>query len=358
MLDPSHLLDALPHPIFVVDAQGLFLQANAYAEQFFEASFPVLQRKKLDHFLAVSSPLLALLSSVHEENRPVTEYRQALHVPRSATPERLVDVYATPLAKDGAILVMLVGCSNLEKIDRQMSHRHGARSASGLAAMLAHEIKNPLSGIRGAAQLLEASSNAADAPLARLIRDETDRIVRLIERMDVFESGAPLQREALNVHDLLDHARHIAQAGFARHVRFYEAYDPSLPPIYANRDQMVQVLLNLLKNAAEAIGAQARNGELHLGTAYRAGLKMAVVGSNQRMALPIEITVRDNGSGIDPDVMPHLYEPFVSGREGGTGLGLAIVAKIIGDHGGVVECESAPKATTFRLLLPAYEAST
>jgi two-component system nitrogen regulation sensor histidine kinase GlnL len=240
-----------------------------------------------------------------------------------------------------------------DKIDRQLSHRGAARSVSGLAAMLAHEIKNPLSGIRGAAQLLETSVEDEDRELTRLIRDEADRIVKLVDRMEVFSDERPIEREPVNIHVILDHVRRLAKSGFARSIQIRDEYDPSLPMVYANRDQLVQVFLNLVKNAAEAMG-DAPDGEIVLTTAYKPGFRLSVPGNPSKVTLPLEFCVRDNGAGVPEELIPHLFEPFVTTKANGTGLGLALVAKIIRDHGGVIECESQPRRTVFRALMPAY----
>jgi two-component system nitrogen regulation sensor histidine kinase GlnL len=219
--------------------------------------------------------------------------------------------------------------------------------------MLAHEIKNPLSGIRGAAQLLESSVDDDDRALTRLICDEADRIVKLVDRMEVFSDERPIEREPVNIHIVLDHVRRLAQSGFARHIRIGDDYDPSLPPVFANRDQLVQVFLNLVKNAAEAIGDSA-DGEIVLTTAFKPGFRLSVPGSRAKVTLPLEFCVRDNGPGVPGDMVQHLFDPFVTTKANGTGLGLALVAKIIGDHGGVIECDSQPRRTVFRVLLPAF----
>jgi two-component system nitrogen regulation sensor histidine kinase GlnL len=251
-------------------------------------------------------------------------------------------------------VVMLQERTIADKMDRQLTHRGAARSVIALAAMLAHEIKNPLSGIRGAAQLLEQSADDDDRALTKLICDETDRIVKLVDRMEVFADERPVGREPVNIHVVLDHVKRLAQSGFARHVKFVEEYDPSLPPVLANRDQLIQVFLNLVKNATEAIGETAIDGEIQLTTAFRPGVRLAVPGSKTRVSLPLEFCVRDNGPGVPEDLMPHLFDPFVTTKQSGSGLGLALAAKIIGDHGGIIECESQPRRTIFRVLMPIY----
>jgi two-component system nitrogen regulation sensor histidine kinase GlnL len=347
------LLDALPHPVLLIDDAGGVVEANVAAQTFFQASTNVLRRHPIAYFVPFGSPLLALLEQVRERGAAVNEYRVDVGTPRNGG-EHIVDIYATPsLDRQDCVVVVLQERSMADKIDRQLSHRGAARSVSGLAAMLAHEIKNPLSGIRGAAQILEASVEDEDRELTRLIRDEADRIVKLVDRMEVFSDDRPIEREPINIHIVLDHVRRLARTGFARHITIGDEYDPSLPLVLANRDQLVQVFLNLVKNAAESIGDQA-DGEIVLTTAYKPGFRLSVPGNPSKVTLPLEFCVRDNGAGVPEELIPHLFEPFVTTKANGSGLGLALVAKIIRDHGGVIECESQPRRTVFRALMPAW----
>ena len=347
-----NLLNALPQPILSIDAGDHVVEANTAAEQFFDHSLAVLRQHPLAHFLPLESPLLKLIEQVKERGLSVTEYRLEIGRLRSDG-ERLVDVYITPFP-GGGMAMMIQERTLTDKIDRRMTQRGAAKSVSALASMLAHEIKNPLSGIRGAAQLLEAEVSDGDRALTRLICQETDRIVTLVDRMGAFADERPLAGESVNIHVVLDHVKRVSQAGFARHIRFIETYDPSLPHVLGDRDQLVQVFLNLVKNAAEAIGETATEGEIELSTAYRPGVRLKPPGSTSHVSLPLEFCVRDNGPGIAAEILPNLFDPFITTKASGTGLGLAMVTKIVGDHGGIIECDSHGSRTTFRVLMPMF----
>jgi two-component system nitrogen regulation sensor histidine kinase GlnL len=353
------VLNALPHPVIVVSSDGKVVDANVAAEAFFEVSISLLRRNLLRDLVPFGSPLLTLIDQVRRRGAAVNEYKVDLGTPRNPG-DRLVDLHVAPLPeRPDYVVVMLQERTIADKMDRQLTHRGAARSVTALAAMLAHEIKNPLSGIRGAAQLLEQSvEEDDDRTLTRLICDEADRIVKLVDRMEVFTDERPVEREPINIHVVLDHVKRLAQSGFARHIRITEDYDPSLPLVFANRDQLVQVFLNLIKNAAESIGENATGGELALTTAFRPGVRLSLPGAKARISLPLEFCVRDNGPGVPEELLPHLFDPFVTTKPTGSGLGLALVAKIIGDHGGIIECESQPRRTTFRILMPKYAATT
>jgi two-component system, NtrC family, nitrogen regulation sensor histidine kinase GlnL len=348
-LDPALLLAALPDPIIAIDRGGAVRFVNPAAEQFLGVSAGPLYGVNLSDFIVAHSPLFGLVEAVWRDGGSIIEYDVPLEGPRLTA--RPVTIQGALAGEGGDLVVLSIHERTIaDSMDRQFVHRNAARSMTAMAAMLAHEVKNPLSGIRGAAQLLEQDADDAARQLTQLICDETDRIVALVDRMEAFSDDQPLARGAVNIHEVLERVRRIAQSGFARHVRFGEDYDPSLPPVHGNRDLLVQVFLNLVKNAAEA--SPASGGEIILATAYRHGRRLATLGAERPRQVPLMVSITDNGGGIPEDLRPHLFDPFVTTKRNGTGLGLALVAKVIGDHGGIIEFDSQPRRTVFRVFLP------
>lgn len=343
---------ALPMPILLIGIGGELQFVNPSAEQFFDMGAGLLIGQKLDRLLPFGSPLLQLVRQVRERNASVAERNVDLTSPKLG--ERIVDVTISPAPDtDGSVIVLLQERGLAQRLDRQLLHRGAARSMSGMAAVMAHEIKNPLAGIRGAAQLLEESVSENDRSLAQLICNEADRIRVLIDRMEAFGDPMAPDRKPVNIHEVLNRVRQVAETSFARRIRIVESFDPSLPPVFGDRDHLIQAFMNIVRNAADA--APEDGGEIALSTGYRPGVRVnspAIGQPGQRVSLPLEVTVRDNGQGIPSDLLPYIFDPFVTAKTNGAGLGLALVAKIIGDHGGVIECESQPRKTIFRVLLP------
>lgn len=353
------LLEGLPHAVILLDVEDKVVFANPAAEQFFGISHAVLRRLKISELVTFGCPLLGLIEQVRRTQTTVNEYGVEVVLPRSEETQ-LVDVFGgTLMDEQSHVMLLLQQRSMAQMIERQLSNLSAARSASGFSSVLAHEIKNPLSGIRGAAQLLEPGLTDDDRALTQLICSETERIRKLIDRIEVFGDERPIAREPVNIHDVLEHVRQLAQSGFARNIEFRQEFDPSLPSVPGDRDLLIQAVLNLVKNASEAIRELGdTGGRIVLRTAFRPGVRLTVPGSGTRVSLPLSIEIQDNGGGINPDMLKHIFEPFVTNKSNGSGLGLALVAKIISDHGGMIECDPSPRQTTFRLLLPLQRART
>jgi two-component system nitrogen regulation sensor histidine kinase GlnL len=353
--DDLHLermvLSVMPSGVLVIDERGAIAYVNPGAEPLFGLSQTMLEGRRLDDLIPPDSTLFDLLRRVEVVEGGVSDYGVRLPLRRGTTRE--VDLHVAPLVeRPGWSVIVLHPCSVAQRLDRQLQHRGGARSVAALALTLAHEVKNPLSGIRGAAQLLETGVGDEERPLLRLICDETDRICNLVDRMEQFADQRPLEPRPVNIYQVLTRVRQLAEAGFARNLKVIERFDPSLPDVAGAFDQLVQVFLNLVKNAAETVPEEG--GEIRLTTQYEHGLWVRIASSRERVELPITVLVEDNGGGVSPELVRELFEPFVSTKPSGTGLGLALVAKIVGDHGGLVEVENGARGAIFRVRLPAW----
>jgi len=340
--------DLSPDPALVLSAAGWLVAVNEAAESLFGQGLALLSRGRFRDALPAGSALAALVDRALEMDLLVRERGMEIALFGHSTFE--ADAAATPL-NDGSVLVTLQvrGALGVER----GAEAAGLRSVVGLGHMLAHEIKNPLAGIRGAAQLLKVGVRAEDASLAQLIVDETDRIHRLVDRMEAFSDEVVPTRQPVNIHQVLDRVRALAVNGVADGLRLRESYDPSLPPTVGDEDMLIQVFLNLVKNAAEAAHARGDGrGEIGISTAYRHGVRVRATSGQPLRGAPLEVRVQDNGPGVPIHLRDHLFEPFVTSKSFGVGLGLALVAKLVAAHGGLIDFESEPGRTVFRVLLP------
>ncbi len=351
------ILSAVPHPILVINEANEITYANTATELFYQMGLGQLKKLTIEDLLPFGSPVLSALDQVREKSCSFNEYAIDISTPRIKD-NVIVDVYCGPIGEDStSTLLQFQLRSMAQMIERQLSYRGAARTVNGVAGVLAHEIKNPLSGIRGAAQLLEAAVSEDDQMLAQLICQETDRIRDLVDRMEVFGDERQINARPVNIHTVLHHVTELARKGFANNTIIKEQYDPSLPNVSGDHDQLVQIFLNLIKNAQESQDDQDE-ASITLSTSFRPGFRLTLPGSKERVVLPLEILVQDKGPGVRDDILPHLFDPFVTSKAKGSGLGLALVAKMIADHGGTIECDSTPEGTTFRILLPMAEEMT
>lgn len=343
--------DASPDAGLIVAPSGVALAANEAAERLFGQGFAALIRTPLVTAFGADAGFERLVDRALAEEGVVR--RRDVEVRLLGRPAFVADVVAAP-AGDGSVLLTFQVRDPLDGGPERTGF-----SAPGIGHMLAHEIKNPLAGIRGAAQLLMNGLSPDDATLAQLIVDETDRIRRLVDRMEILADDAPPERAAVNIHQILDRVRAITANASASGLTVQENYDPSLPPAWGEEDQLIQLFLNLTKNAAEA--AQSRGdgrGEITLSTAWRHGVRVRGGDGKEGRGAPLEVKVTDNGPGVPTHLRTHLFEPFVTTKPQGAGLGLAISARIAVAHGGHIDFESESGRTSFRVLLPAAPSAT
>ncbi len=339
---------SLPVPAIVIDADNRAVELNPAAESFLNVSVKALKGQPLFDRLAIDAPLEEVFERVRANHSSL--FINDVDVGTGDRAPVICNLQAAPLGEAaGAVLLLISPRELAERLGRGQGMKSAARSAIGMAEMLAHEIKNPLAGITGAAQLLSMNLGPEDIELADLIVEESRRIVALLDQVEQFGNLRPPAARAVNIHDVLDRARRSALLGFAAHMAVLEEYDPSLPSTWGDADQLLQVILNLLKNAAEA--ARGQPGTIRLKTYYDHSLRLRRA-DGAGTTLPLQIEVTDDGPGIPPEIAGDIFDPFVSGRDNGTGLGLALVSKIVSEHGGWISVDSVPGRTTFRLSLP------
>ena len=345
---PGVIWASLPIPALLVDEAARIVEVNPAGEAFMNASSRSLMAQPAWDRLLIDAPMDEVLTRVRTNRGPM--FVSDVDVTTGERPPVLCNLQIAPMQDNpGIVLLLIIPRDISDRLGRSAQVKSAAKSAIGMAEMLAHEIKNPLAGISGAAQLLAMSLGPEDRELADLIVEETRRIVKLLEQVEQFGNLRPPDRRAVNIHDALDRARRSAMVGFAAKMTIAEDFDPSLPPTFADPDQLMQVFLNLIRNAAEAAGP--KGGTIRLRTFYDLALRLRRRdGKGRPLALQVEII--DDGPGLPPDIAANIFEPFVSGRENGTGLGLALVSKIVSDHEGWITVDSTPGRTVFRVSLP------
>jgi two-component system nitrogen regulation sensor histidine kinase GlnL len=341
---------AIPYPAFVIIEKNIIADANNSAEFFCVNSLKHLISKPIVTYVGKNNIILNAINQARRTQVSVILYD--VDVAWSNKVHSVHDVIATPVYEfEGNILLVFHPHGMSKKMDRSLSHRSAAKSVTGMAAMLAHEIKNPLAGISGASQLLAANVSEEDLELLDIIQTEVKRIGTLVDSFQTFGDIRPVKQDSINIHDVLSQAKRAASAGYADHVKIIEDYDPSLPLVKGDAQLLLQVVQNLLKNAAEAV--PGISGQILISTSFKQGIRINY-GNNNSEKLPLQVSIIDNGSGVPEQLKNEIFEPFVTSKANGSGLGLSLVSKIISDLGGVVEYSRAQGKTTFTLLLPVW----
>ncbi|MGB1933260.1 MAG: two-component system sensor histidine kinase NtrB [Candidatus Puniceispirillaceae bacterium] len=347
----AEVMDVLPFPIVLLDRDDSFIWLNHAGEQFFKSSLSILSGTRLDRLIPKDSQIFSLIRRARQSGTSVEDKAITFVGPRIGLRGASIQLVTFPLSDfdEPVILMTLQERTGAEQLATQQNFKGAALSMSRMSALLAHEIKNPLAGIKGAAQLLEMELPEAHHELSHMIVSETDRITSLLQRIENLSSDAPVRFETVNIHEVLDHCLKITSASFGRHLEIKRSYDPSLPDIQADREMLVQCFINLFKNASEAT---EEGDSLSLQTSYSLTRYVTTETSRKLIHLPLQIAIKDSGKGVSDDLQAHIFEPFVSNKSGGSGLGLAMVASVIADHGGAIAMHSSPKGSCFTLNLP------
>lgn len=348
--DESDLISQLRQGLLVVGVDNSVIAAYGHSEAIIGRSKESMVSAPLAQFHGIGLASVELVDRSRREGAPLNSYD--VQCSPAMGEIELVDLHATPLENTDNILLSILPRRISAFLEKRNDMEAAARTISGLASMLAHEIKNPLSGIRGAAQLMGRALDKKQQRLPDLVCKEVDRIKGLVDNLENFSAPFESVIEPVNIHEVLDHVLNLAVAGFAAGTIIRPKFDPSLPSVAGDYDRLVQVFLNLVKNAVEAAGP---NADITVTTAYKHGIWIRST-DGTRKRLPIEILVKDNGPGLPDAIRNHLFEPFVSGKRAGTGLGLSLVARYVNDFGGTVTADNHPDGgAVFKVQLAMFE---
>ena len=344
------LWDTIPYPAFIISEKNQIMIANSAAESYCMSSIKQIQSKPVDDYFGKNSIILNSINQARDTLISVTLYNVEVFWSSKISSTHDVIVCSINDSKE-RVLLLFHPHGMSRKMNRSLSHRSAARSVTGMASMLAHEIRNPLAGISGAAQLLEPNILEADVELLEIIKSEIKRIGNLVDRFQTFGDLRPIKQGPVNIHNILSQGKRSASAGYAKHIKIVENYDPSLPLAKGDPELLLQVVQNLLKNAAEATPSSF--GQIVIETAFKQGVRLNI-GNLTKENLPLQFSISDNGSGVPYQIKDDMFDPFVTSKSGGSGLGLSLVSKIISDHGGVVEYTRVNNRSIFAVLLPIW----
>ena len=341
----KRIIDNLNVAVLLFDGDLRLIYINPAGEMLFAISARQAQGLLLHEWLREPTVFSKLLLRSRDSNQALTEREMQLHLPL----DRTVTVNCTviPINEpqlENALLVELQTVDRQLRITREENLLAQHQAARAVVRGLAHEIKNPLGGLRGAAQLLERElSSDTLKEYTGIIIGEADRLQKLVDRM-LGPNTLPRKRH-VNVHHILEHVRMLVSAEASPHINIIRDYDPSIPEIYADADQIIQATLNIVRNAVQALGEAG-----HITLRSRTDRQITI--GQQYHKLVARIDIVDNGPGIPKDIIEKIFYPMVTGRAGGSGLGLSISQSLINQHGGLIECKSRPGETQFTLLLP------
>ena len=340
----ARVLDAMPFAVIGLSRRDTVSFVNPAAETLLQRSAPLLRGRPLTVLLPEDAPLLDFIGRARREGGVMSA--RSIRVGSSHIAPIDLDVSASPDGDDGGLVLTFLPITR----NTQDETNAEVNAFAQIARMLGHEVKNPLAGIVGAAQLLARQARDEQQPLLSLIREEGARIQRIVDRFTAFETFFSPRTRITNVHIVLDSVIDLAKASFGANARFDLQYDPSLPEIDVDPDHLHEAALNLVKNAVEAVNS-AKQARISVATRYRAGFRCAGRdGPRARGAL--EISVTDNGPGVPETTVARVFEPFFTTKSGGAGIGLAVVAEIMQAHGGFVVLDNSASGASLRLLFP------
>ncbi len=348
-LHAATALDWLASMVAVVDADGRVVHANAALEAGLGLSRRQLLGHELEHWLSRHGPLREALRQVLGEEFSSKRFDDAM-VARSGAEAIPVQVVVSRTDSPGLLLIELLELGQQSRQEREEQWHRQAQASKDLIRNLAHEIKNPLGGIRGAAQLLQAELDSRELrEYTRVIIHEADRLQSLVDRL-LAPHRRPHVVAELNIHEVLERVRSVILAEFPRGLEVVRDYDASLPELRGDREQLIQAVLNIAHNAALALAERRAAGDGRI--VFKTRIARQVTVAKQRYRLALVLHVMDNGPGVPEHIKDRMFFPLVSGRDGGSGLGLTLAQTFIQQHQGTIECDSQPGHTDFRILLP------
>ena len=344
MMSALDLIGLAPFALLGLDERRRVTAANPEAQSFLGHSERAMFRKPLSEILFHDSPVFGLIDKAMALQGDVSAPAIPINGPTLGR-QRVLDLRLRPLHDDGIVIGMT------EANESSVVNNNPAGVAA-FGHLLGHEVKNPLAGISGAAQLLSRSARDDQSAMIEIIQSETRRIERLVSRLSAFELFSAPAKEALNIHQLLDRVIAAEEAAHRGKISFVRRYDPSLPEIEADQDHLHEAVQNILRNAVEATLAHTQSPQIQVETAFETSFAIVRSDGAERLGRAIRVTIEDNGPGVPPEKKARMFDMFMSSKSGGRGLGLSVVNEIVSAHNGRIKVDSKPGLTRFSIFLP------